>query len=177
MLKPFTAVPFTVLSFFVLLGCGNHREAKEPLSTANNVEKEAKAQDRRIAIDVGLVVSNLEESLTFYHDLLGLPIIARIDTKLIGKGRMVQLRHGASLIKIVEFEEAPTIASPREISSSYGLRYITFMVDNLDDVVSKMEKNQIFEVLPVTELSTGTRIYMVEDPDGNVVEFVQEPVN
>ena len=36
---------------------------------------------QRIAIDVGIVVTDMERSLSFYRDLLGLPVIAE-ETKI-----------------------------------------------------------------------------------------------
>jgi len=43
----------------------------------------------RIAIDIGIVVADIEESLGFYRDLLDLPVIADLTTSLIGHGRML----------------------------------------------------------------------------------------
>ena len=165
------ALVLAIISSFVFLGCERSKEAKKQGSNSNNLK------GTRIAIDVGLVVSNMEESLAFYHDLLGLPIVAKIKTKLIGEGEMVQLGHGSSLIKLVEFEKMPASEGPKEISSALGLRYITLMVRNIDDIKLKMEKNNTTEKIPMTQLSNGAIIYMVEDPDGNIVEFVQEPID
>ena len=78
-----------------------------------------------IAIDIGIVVTDMERSLSFYRDLLGLPVIAEITTALIGKGRMVQLKHGESLIKLVQLDTSPTEQSSKGISQALGYRYIT----------------------------------------------------
>ena len=61
----------------------------------------------RIAIDVGIVVVDIARSLSFYRDRIGLPVVAEVQTTLIGKGRMVQLKYGESLIKLVQLNEAP----------------------------------------------------------------------
>ena len=134
----------------------------------------APAASVRIAIDVGVVVADMEQSLAFYRDLLGLPVVAEVTTSLIGKGRMVQLKHGASLIKLVQMEEPPSQQSPAGLTSAFGHRYITLMVTDLDAVMAKIEQGAVPIALPLTELGNGARIVMVEDPEGNIVEFVQE---
>ena len=128
----------------------------------------------RIAVDAGVVVADMEQALGFYRDLLGLPVVAEVTTSLIGKGRMVQLKHGASLIKLVQMDEAPSERTPTGIPTVFGYRYITLMVTDLDAIIAKIEQGAVPIALPVTELGNGARIVMVEDPDGNIVEFVQE---
>lgn len=50
---------------------------------------------------------------------------------------------------------------------------MTFVISNLDEVCAKLaELGVAFELQPV-EIRPGVRIAMVQDPDGNVVEFVQ----
>lgn len=128
----------------------------------------------RIAVDVGVVVADMDQSLGFYQDLLGLPVIADITTSLIGKGRMVQLKHGESLIKLVQMEAPPNTQPPAGITSAFGYRYITLMVTNIAAIHQKIQANDIPVFLPLTELGNGAQILMVEDPAGNIVEFVQE---
>ncbi len=129
----------------------------------------------RIAIDVGVVVADMERSLAFYCDLLGLAAIAEIPTTLIGRGRMVQLQHGQSLIKLVEMERAPAQQSPAGIAAALGYRYITLLVPEIAAIMATMEKAAI--AVPITRLDNGTQIAMVADPDGNIVEFVQAAQN
>ncbi|MBX2865011.1 MAG: VOC family protein [Leptolyngbyaceae cyanobacterium MAG.088] len=128
----------------------------------------------RIAVDVGLVVANMEHSLGFYRDLLNLPVVAKSTTSLIGQGRMVQLRHGESLIKLIELDNVPSPQHSTEISTILGYRYMTLLVSELDAMMTRMVNNAVTIALSVTKLSNGTKIAMVCDPDGNIVEFVQE---
>lgn len=136
-----------------------------------------KLSSTRIAIDVGVIVSDLEQSLRFYQDLLELPMVAEATTSLIGKGRMVQLKHGQSLIKLVQLNDAPTRRNPSDISAAIGYRYITLLVDDIAEVMGKAEQMAVTISLPMTQLGTGSTIAMVKDPDGNIVEFVQEVIH
>ena len=57
---------------------------------------------------------------------------------------------------------------------AYGYRYITLLVSDIDTIMAKIKQRVITITLPATQLSNGAKIAMVEDPDGNIVEFVQE---
>ncbi|MEL7508606.1 MAG: VOC family protein [Cyanobacteria bacterium J06554_1] len=128
----------------------------------------------RIAIDVGLTVTNMERSLHFYRDLIGLTVVAEMTTTLIGKGRMLQLKHGESLLKLVELENIPPRQGSPGIGMGLGYRYITLLVSNIDKIMTKLEQETVAMVTPATQLNNGATIAMVTDPDGNIVEFVQE---
>ena len=128
----------------------------------------------RIAIDVGIIVTDMAQSLTFYRDLIGLAVIAEVTTSLIGKGQMVQLQHGTSLIKLVALEQTPAAQSLTGIPTTIGYRYITLLVTDINKIMTKLAQNNVNITIPITELGNGTMIAMVEDPDGNIVEFVQE---
>ncbi len=54
-----------------------------------------------------------------------------------------------------------------------GYRYWTITVSNLAELVSACEEAGRTVVVPVTELRPGITIAIVEDPDGNWVEFLQ----
>lgn len=128
----------------------------------------------RIAIDIGLVVVDMERSLAFYRDQLGLPVVAEITTSLIGQGRMVQLQHGASLIKLVQMDEVPSTQSPAGVAAAFGYRYITLMVADIPKMMAQATQGNTPIIQPLTTLGNGATIAMIADPDGNIVEFVQE---
>ncbi len=128
----------------------------------------------RIAIDVGVVVDDLERSLEFYRDLLSLPVVSEVTTSLIGQGRMVQLKYGPSLIKLVKLEKTPPRRGPTGIDTNLGYRYITLLVSDIAAIMTRIEQDDIPIVMPVTQHGKGTTIAMVQDPDGNIIEFVQE---
>lgn len=128
----------------------------------------------RIAIDVGIVVTNMERSLRFYRDLIGLTVVAEITTTLIGKGRMIQLKHGESLIKLIELENILPSQGSTDIGMGVGYRYITLLISDIDEILTKLKRETVVTVIPLTQLNNGTTITMVADPDGNIVEFVQE---
>ena len=128
----------------------------------------------RNGIDVGIVVADMAVSLQFYRDFLGLPVVGEVNTSLIGKGRMVQLRLGESLIKLVQMEQQPMMKSPNGIPTAYGFRYITLLVEDINLIMAQADQGGFIIAMPIRLLGNGAKIGMVEDPDGNIVELVEE---
>ncbi|MEM7094228.1 MAG: VOC family protein [Actinomycetota bacterium] len=128
------------------------------------------------AIDIGLVVSDGEKALAFYRDLLGMDHEADTPMPLGGGGTMHRVRCGTALLKIVAFNDPPTTPSPPGgIPGALGVRYITIHAQNLEEIMAGCEEAGVPIVVPVSEIRPGTTIGMVNDPDGNIVEFVRYP--
>lgn len=81
----------------LLFSCGENAASPNKASSIENTQTASELSKSRIAIDAGVIVSDMETSLGFYRDIIGLQVIHELTTSLIGKGRMVQLEHGASL--------------------------------------------------------------------------------
>ena len=124
------------------------------------------------SIDLGIVVTNVDACLAFYRDTLGLTLAG--ETPLPGGGVMHRLMCGTSLIKLVVPAKAPpVVAPPGGIQGATGYRYWTISVSNIEDLVAECGAAGHKIAVPVTELRPGVTIAIVEDPDGNWVEFVQ----
>ncbi len=125
------------------------------------------------AIDLGIVVTDSEASLAFYRDLLGMDHEGDIPMPVGGGGTMHRLRCGETLIKLVKFDEVPSERPARGgIPGATGYRYFTIHAKNLAEVMERCEKAGVKIVVPASEIRPGVTIGMVNDPDGNVVEFV-----
>jgi catechol 2,3-dioxygenase-like lactoylglutathione lyase family enzyme len=91
-----------------------------------------------------------------------------------GGGTMHRLLCGDSLIKLVVPAKAPPAnAPPGGIPGATGYRYWTISVSNISDVVAACREAGRNVVVPEREIRPGIRIAIVEDPDGNWVEFLQ----
>lgn len=121
-------------------------------------------------IDLGVVVAELDTSIAFYRDLLG--FADEGETPMPGGGRMRRLRCGDSLIKLVApSSEPPSKAAPGGPAAATGYRYFTISASNLEEICDTCRGAGRTVVVPPTQLRPGVRIAMVEDPDGNWVEF------
>lgn len=124
------------------------------------------------SVDLGIVVRDGEAALRFYRDTLGLEHVA--DTPMGGNGTMHRLMCGTSLIKVIEYEEAPAAANPvGGIPAASGYRYWTITVTNLDEMAAACEAAGYRVPVAPREIRPGVRIAMVEDPDGNWVELLE----
>jgi catechol 2,3-dioxygenase-like lactoylglutathione lyase family enzyme len=124
------------------------------------------------AIDLGIVVADLDASLGFYRDVLGFADAGTMT--MPGGGTMHRLMCGQSMIKLVAPTTPPAAANPPGgIPGAYGYRYWTISVSNIEALVDECRDAGHTVVVPVRELRPGITIAIVEDPDGNWVEFLQ----
>jgi len=123
-------------------------------------------------IDLGIVTSNGDAALTFYRDTLGFR--QEPDTPFPGGGTMHRLWCGDSLIKIVVPTEPPPATAPKGgPTGATGYRYWTISVSNLQELVDECRAGGYRIRVEPREVRPGVTIAMVEDPDGNWVEFLQ----
>jgi catechol 2,3-dioxygenase-like lactoylglutathione lyase family enzyme len=131
------------------------------------------AQLTKDSIDLGIVIRDSEASLAFYRDTLGFEHVA--DTPVPGGATMHRLMCGTTLVKLVKFDAVPDAANPPGgINGATGYRYFTISVGNLADVLAQCEKGGYKVVWKKREARPGVFVGMVEDPDGNWVEFIAE---
>ena len=125
------------------------------------------------AIDLGIVIKESERSLAFYVGLLGLKHVGDMPMPIGGGGTMHRLQCGDTVIKLVNLTTTPPPATPGGIAGGLGFRYLTLNVANLDEILTECAAADVNVVVPASEIRPGLRIGMVEDPDGNWVEFVE----
>lgn len=125
------------------------------------------------SIDLGIVIRDADRSLAFYRDLLGFELVGEMPMP-VGGGTMYRLMCGTSLIKLVHPATAPPASAPPDgIAGAYGYRYWTISVDNLVEITDQCAAAGHTVVIAPREIRSGVSISMVEDPDGNWVEFLQ----
>lgn len=124
------------------------------------------------AIDLGIVTTDGAAALAFYRDTLGFR--QDPDTPFPAGGTMHRLWCGDSLIKIVVPDPAPPAkAAGGGIPAATGYRYWTISVDNLSELVETCRTAGSRIRVEPREIRAGVTIAIVEDPDGNWVEFLQ----
>jgi catechol 2,3-dioxygenase-like lactoylglutathione lyase family enzyme len=124
------------------------------------------------SIDLGMVTRNPGPMLEFYRDILGFEFQGEMP--MPGGGAMQRLMCGTSLIKILTPGKGPdNDAAPGGFAGATGYRYWTISVSNLEALTQKCADAGIKVAIPLTEVRPGVRISIVEDPDGNWVEFLQ----
>ena len=123
------------------------------------------------SIDLGIVVRDADAMLAFYRDLLGFEDTGTME--LPDGATMYRLLCGTSLIKLVAPKAAPAaLARPGGIPGATGYRYWTMSVSNLDEITARCADAGRTVVIGPRDIRPGVRISIVEDPDGNWVEFL-----
>jgi catechol 2,3-dioxygenase-like lactoylglutathione lyase family enzyme len=121
------------------------------------------------ALDVGVLVRDIQTSLAFYEGLLGLKKVQEMPVHF---GTMHRLQFGDSFVKLIDPKQVPP-AGPQGPDQALGFRYLTFQVSNLDEVCAACAEAGVKFDIEKSEFMQGVTIAVVRDPDGNVVEFVQ----
>ena len=124
------------------------------------------------SIDLGIIVTDAEKALAFYRDTLGFTPVGETPTS--NGGTMYRLMCGSSMIKVIRPGKEPAAkAPPGGIPGAYGYRYWTISVTNLAEIIEACRPAGYKVAVPLTEMRPGITISIVEDPDGNWVEFLQ----
>ena len=123
------------------------------------------------AIDLGIVVRDANTSLAFYRDLLGFEHVGEMP--MPGGGTMYRLMCGTSLIKVIEPTGSPASPQVGNITDAYGYRYFTMTVSNLEEITKACGDAGHKVLIGPVDIRPGITISIVQDPDGNLVEFLQ----
>lgn len=126
-------------------------------------------QAAKDSLDVGIFVSDIKKSLDFYHGILGLEKTEEMKT---GFGTLHRLKFGASDIKLMDPKSIPPVGAIG-LEKQLGIRYLTFVIKELTALCAALKEKGVEFTIPETQIRPGTRIAMVKDPDGNILEFVE----
>ncbi|MEX2131589.1 MAG: VOC family protein [Pseudohongiellaceae bacterium] len=124
------------------------------------------------AIDLGILTRKAGPMLSFYRDMLGLPVEGTMP--MPGGGTMHRLKAGDSIIKIIEVDPQPKADGiVGGLRAATGYRYWTIHVSNLNDAVTRAEKSGYKVPVGAKVIREGVTIAIIEDPDGNWVELLE----
>lgn len=113
-----------------------------------------------------LYVTDLEKSLTFYRDLLGIPIKAQ-------HGTYTELDTGATILALNTREsvrELTNLPVPDKVSSSQTFE-LGFVVEDVIGIVEHLRENGVSVLLEPIIKPWGQTVAYVADPDGHFIEL------
>lgn len=138
---------------------------------------------------VGITVKDLDASIFFYHDVLGLEIGTEpsplFDHAALGAAvgvpgaslRQVCLRLGDTFLELLEYATPPSGTRTPLLSNNIGASHLGFEVDDIYAVKAQLEARGIefySEVNVVDDgVLAGWRWVYFSDPDGYPLELVQ----
>ncbi len=150
--------------------------------------KAAETEFTKPIIDIGLVVKDANRTAQFltnalgFKEVKGFPVSADLGRKIgLINGHATDVRvfvleevEQATRIKVLSFPEAPGKQPDQAyIHSTLGIRYLTLYVKDINTSLDRLKKAGV-ALLGDTplEISQGTWLVAVKDPDGNFIEFV-----
>ena len=117
-----------------------------------------------------IIASDYDRSRRFYHELLGLPILAETLRAERHSWKLDLALPDGSQLELFSFPAPPPRPSRPE---ACGLRHLAFRVQALDPVIAHLERHGVaVEPVRVDEL-TGSRFTFFADPDGLPLELYE----
>ena len=123
----------------------------------------------------GLRVRDIERSLRFYTEILGMEVVDPLESYEPTRGKAVTLRSPSSsqLLELNWYEEGSQFGTA--YTNGEELDHLGFEVENLQDAVKRLEDEgvQVMARPGTIGGSLGWREAFVKDPDGIWIELVQ----
>jgi catechol 2,3-dioxygenase-like lactoylglutathione lyase family enzyme len=138
----------------------------------------------------GFTVSDIERSLTFYRDVLGLKLVRRQTgtapylAMVTGFERvrleiaLLQPADGGSMLELLQYVSHPAPPTDRATNRP-GNGHLCFKVEDVRGACAELRRRGVTLVSEPTEVTAGAHaggwaVYL-RDPDGFTVELYQEP--
>ncbi len=138
-------------------------------------------------IFVGSVVTDLAKSVDFYTNIIGMTKTSEFSVdgqkaKELGltDGRAIDVTvlkledsPQANEWKLMSFGTKPGHKKPNYLHDDTGMQYITILVNHLEPIMQRIEKNNI-KILSgkPSDLGEGRLFILVQDPDGTFIELI-----
>jgi len=138
---------------------------------------------------VGITVEDLDASIRFYHDVLGLDFANEpspwFDGPALGPAvgvpgaalRQVSLQLGDTVLELLEYRSPPSETTEPLKSNNLGASHVAFLVDDIAATKAELEAKGIefySDVNVVDEgVLAGWRWVYFQDPDGYPLELVE----
>lgn len=139
---------------------------------------------------VGVSVSNLERSLGFYRDLLGLEVLIHRPfegeryEKILGlkgvKGKVAFLKSKSGGLQIELFEFAHPAPKPADAARpvcDQGITHFCIEVQDIEGEYARLKAAGVAFHCPPLDFSGQAKATYGRDPDGNVFELLEMTAN
>ena len=119
---------------------------------------------------IAIICSDYQKSKHFYTQILGFKILSETYRKERDSWKLDLSLNGNYLIELFSFPNSPPRVSRPEAT---GLRHLAFAVDDIENTIVHLQKNNIFpEPIRVDEF-TGKRFSFFADPDELPLEIYE----
>ena len=133
---------------------------------------------------MGIVVSDMEKSLKFYRDLLGLKVKSLVDEEgefldnmlahenVKNKVAKLYAKNGNALVELID---SKSYGNKKDSDVfTIGASHFALTVDDLDETYDYLIKNRVKFTAPPQQSPDGfVKVTFCEDPDGTLIELVE----
>ena len=132
----------------------------------------------------GIVVSDINRSLNFYNNILGLKVIKDVievgpfidsiqGLKNVRVNTIKMVTEDGGMIELLHFHSHPEEPKERPFPE-IGVSHVAFAVDNLEDEYKRLLKHNIkFICKPMVSPDGFAKVTFCRDPDGTLIELVE----
>lgn len=138
-------------------------------------------------IFVGSVVTDLEKSIDFYTNIIGMKKTGAFSVDA-EKAKELGLTNGKKIdVTVLKLEDSPQAnewklmsfgtnpghKKPAYLDDDTGMQYITILVNHLEPIMQRIEKNNI-KILSgkPSKLEENRFFILIQDPDGTFIELI-----
>lgn len=133
---------------------------------------------------VGIVPKDINSSIEFYTDLLGFKKekdileVGEFVNKICGlegiSVRTVKMSlDGEIVLELLEFGNNKETSKSREIME-HGYTHMAITVTDIEEIYNLLKEKVEFTTHPLTSPDKKAKVTFCKDPDGNLIELVQE---
>jgi lactoylglutathione lyase len=114
-------------------------------------------------------VSDLDQTIRFYTDVLGLEVLERKTSPRGSHLAFLKVPNSEELIELTSFPPSGPVTVQED------LVHLAFQVDSLDDTITTLTAKGIRVTDGPTTTSSGSRFIFIDAPDGYEVELIERP--
>ncbi len=125
---------------------------------------------------IGIMVNDMHRSVEFYTNVLGFLISRKIE---MDEFSAVFVEKDGSKIELMEYRGKNVPKRSKGIELKIGSiplnDHISFSVEDIEDTVIELKKKGIKLELEPMQLESGMKLASFKDPDGVLIELVENP--
>ncbi len=114
-------------------------------------------------------VSDLDRTIAFYRDVLGLEVVERKTSPRGSHLAFLAVPNSEELIELCSFPPSGPVKVQED------LVHLAFEVENLDDAIRSLTDKGIPITDGPTRTASGSRFIFIDAPDGYEIELIERP--
>ncbi|MEW6245563.1 MAG: VOC family protein [Nitrospirota bacterium] len=114
-------------------------------------------------------VSDMDETIKFYTDVLGLEVLERKTSPRGSHLAFLKAPNSEELIELCSFPPSGPVKVQED------LVHLAFEIDNLDETIRALEAKRVKITDGPTRTSSGSRFIFIDAPDGYEIELIERP--